>query len=921
MHQLPRSHRVMLSLFLSLLAGFIQTNSTFSAQTSENLLVNGEFTKDTDGDGLADQWAFEPGAGNLEAEFALAEGPDGSPCQMIRCTKYWGINPGRSHVMLAQRGTLSLKAGGWYRLRFSVRAEGIAGRVIQVGVQDCADWEPAIESTAVEVGSRWRQVEKLLQAQKEVSATARFQIHFSEVGTIWIDNVDLVAVPAPPPRSRIVSWPENVTNPLINADFEAELTGWGSWNGGRILAVEETSTAASGQQCARLVAGSTETPVLYNDVKATVSPAPVTLVSLGLIPLATDRQYTLSAHLKTNRPHVRALMGIVSTRSQRTYEIVDVPTEWTRKHVTLSPAKPYGFVYIQPISSEPRPEELTLWVDAVQLEKGSEPSAFQVRVPIQLGASSFPRGGIALENEPLRVRIRAVNSLKAAWIGNLSIKVLDFFDRAVYTENRHLTLGPEGRREELVEIPAELGLGFFRFQYGLEGAYDKLHSLRLARIRPYRGSEYRFGLNHVYTYPAWQQRALQAGIGWGRSWAYSWPVVEPEQGMWNFGEPDRHLSYTSRTGMRFLALLPHSASNWSSMAPPGAAPYEPPRYTRERVGYRPRSISHWESYVDEIARHLRGRVSVFEVLNEPLWTEYALRPEGDYTVEDYAEMLSAAYKTIGEAAPGVAVIGGLSGLPRKHKRFHEELFTTDAVQNLDIFSIHDYPPDLDARIAEPALARLAEELEQRAGTQVPIWLTEFGYYADDDNDLDVFPRATARSWAASHSVKDEKRAAELTIQYNVVAAAHGVQKTFYHVAGGLAGIPNCDGGDEMFFEWNGAPRKIFPAQAALAELLRPNATFKEKIGIGPDGMLEFFLFESPDGTSAFTWTREGRKAKLVPGDEPGIVFRDLVGNPIQNATVTVDQSPIAIVSSKSASAVSRWLIENVSPTVSFQRVE
>lgn len=905
---------------IALLILLYSTGPTY-AQNTENLIVNGAFSVDSDEDGMADSWRFEPGTGEMEAGYTIATGPDGSPCQEIHCTKYWGTRPGRCHVMLAQRATISLTLGHWYRVRFHARAEGIEGGIVTVGVQDSSDWSPAVSGLPVAVGPDWQRAELVFRSQKTVSESSRFQISFSEVGTLRIDNVELVEIPAPPVRTRVVSWPENVSNPLLNPDFDAGLFGWGSWNGGRILATEDTGSAASGLYCAHLVSSPTATPTLYGDLHATVAPAPVTLVSLGLVPLVTDQVYTLSAWLKTNRPNVRALLGLTGTRWRRASRVVNVSTEWTREHVSLSPQKPYGSVFIQLAPSEPLTAETSLWIDGVQLERGPEAHPFQCRSTIELGAEPSPPDGIALEGEPLRVRVRAVNYQQAAWKGNLYVKVTDYFDREVFREERPLTLGPKGQREELLEMPESLGNGFFRFWYGLEEAFDNLHTLRLARIKAYDGESYRFGLNHVYTYPSWQKRAIQGGIGWGRAWSYSWPNVEPEQGLWNFGGPDRQRAYTHQTGMSFLALLPYSSCNWSNTAPPDARPYLPPRYPRDRVGHRPASIGHWNSYIEEIARHLRDRVSVFEILNEPLWTEYALRPEGDYGMEDYAELLRSAFRTLRRLAPTAKVIGGLSAFPREHAVLHAQFLATDAIRNLDIFSIHDYPPDMSARINESAFERLARDLRDRAGKAVPMWLTEFGYYADDDNDLDVFPEVAIRSWAASHAVKSERRAADLTVQYNVIAAAYGVQKVFYHVNGGRAGIPNCDGGDDMFFEWDGAPRKIYAAQAALADLLRPETTFVERLDLGPDGSLPFYVFESPQRAVAFVWTDDGQRATVERPLESDFAFRNVVGNMVTDATVSIDQSPIAVLTEKDASALSAWLVDTVSPTVRIRGSE
>ncbi|MFH1742817.1 MAG: hypothetical protein ABIH23_27755, partial [bacterium] len=428
-----------------------------------------------------------------------------------------------------------------------------------------------------------------------------------------------------------------------------------------------------------------------------------------------------------------------------------------------------------------------------------------------------------------------------------------------------------------------------------------------------------FGLNHAYTYPLWQKRAHQVGIGWCRMWCYSWPLVEPEQGVWNFGLPDQILAYVHQTGMRFLALLPYSSCNWSTTAPADARPYMPPDYPTDRVSAKPESMTHWKWYVEETARHLRDRVSVFEILNEPLWGNDALHPKGGHNMGDYREMLRTAFQTFQRAAPEAKIIGGLSGEPSEHAALHTQFLATDTVHSFDLFSIHDHPPDAGARAEEPAFECLSKDLLERAGENTPIWLTAFGYYADDDPD--ILPEETTDRSTALQTVKNEQRAADLTVQYSIIAAAYGVDKIFYDTDGGLSAIPNCDAGREILFEWDGAPRKVFAAQAALADRLRPETDFRERLELGPGGGLPVYVFDSPEGSTAFVWADDGQCATFQKPPIPNIVFRNIVGNPINDATITIDQSPTAILSETDAAVLSAWLIDTVSSTIRLQIIE
>ena len=56
--------------------------------------------------------------------------------------------------------------------------------------------------------------------------------------------------------------------------------------------------------------------------------------------------------------------------------------------------------------------------------------------------------------------------------------------------------------------------------------------------------------------------------------------------------------------------------------------------------------------------------------------------------------------------------------------------------------------------------------------------------------------------------------------------AHGVRKVFFH-AGTCQGFHDSSTGN-MFFEYGGAPRKMYPAVAAMARLLAPDFQFVRK---------------------------------------------------------------------------------------------
>ena len=94
------------------LLGAVLIVSPLSAQG--NLVANGSFELDTNGDGVPDNWATS-GTGGMEQALTIDAGPHGENAAELACTKFVGGSPA-SHAMVCQNGHVAVKAGRWYRL-------------------------------------------------------------------------------------------------------------------------------------------------------------------------------------------------------------------------------------------------------------------------------------------------------------------------------------------------------------------------------------------------------------------------------------------------------------------------------------------------------------------------------------------------------------------------------------------------------------------------------------------------------------------------------------------------------------------------------------------------------------------------------------------------------------------------------------
>jgi hypothetical protein len=214
---------------------------------------------------------------------------------------------------------------------------------------------------------------------------------------------------------------------------------------------------------------------------------------------------------------------------------------------------------------------------------------------------------------------------------------------------------------------------------------------------------------------------------------------------------------------------------------------------------------------------------------------------------------------------------------------------------VDVFDLHMYSPPVPATVYEEAFAKL-EALMKTHGGPKPIWITEYGCYADDDPacvPVTIGDAAMNRSkWPS------EQAAAEHIVKFTAVTFAHGVRKIFFH-AGTSAQINGVDGGG-IFFEYGGAPRKMYPAVAALTRLL---GTPDESLGTIVQGDVRAYLFRRGQQSLAIVWSTTPKKTMLKLAG--GVQAFDIMGNHSSAQEIAVGTTPVYLVESSRDAKASR----------------
>ena len=170
--------------------GAVGLVSPLSAQ--DNLVANGSFESDTDGNGKPDHWATS-GVAGMEQTLTIVADSDGTKAARLVCTKFVSGSPA-SHAMVCQNGHVAVKAGQWYRLTWRAKARDMQINAVRVALSNTRKWSNAGLSHSFPVGRAWRDYEHVFQSEQDLSASdSRLQFWFTSTGTLCLDDMTLCA--------------------------------------------------------------------------------------------------------------------------------------------------------------------------------------------------------------------------------------------------------------------------------------------------------------------------------------------------------------------------------------------------------------------------------------------------------------------------------------------------------------------------------------------------------------------------------------------------------------------------------------------------------------------------------------------------------------------------------------------------------
>ena len=361
-----------------------------------------------------------------------------------------------------------------------------------------------------------------------------------------------------------------------------------------------------------------------------------------------------------------------------------------------------------------------------------------------------------------------------------------------------------------------------------------------------------------------------AAFGSYRAWDANvlWANLEPSKGRWDFSRLDKLVNLSTNHGVSVLITFGGTPA-WAS-----ARPAEDGAYGKGTAA-EPRDFKDWENYVRTVATRYRGRVKMYELANEPYFSELDADLEQRFfsgSVHTMVAMAASAKKILKEIDPEIALYSpGFDNRPNRLDLF----LKSGGGQYIDGVAVHLYTSNPKPEFMLDSLKAFKSVMVKHGIKNMPIICTEIGY------DEKWIPKR------------------EMLLPFKDLLAAYVARA---HVLGAAAGL------DRLYwYSWDGLG-------GGMAE---PNSRVLNKVGIAYMQVMRWlkganiqgcktadnnlWTCELNLGTRAawVVWNTEGSKKWSVPPDWHALQYETLDARLLKldsNAVITVGPSPVLIQS-------------------------
>jgi hypothetical protein len=199
--------------------------------------------------------------------------------------------------------------------------------------------------------------------------------------------------------------------------------------------------------------------------------------------------------------------------------------------------------------------------------------------------------------------------------------------------------------------------------------------------------------------------------------AVSWVNLEPERGKWDFSKLDQLVALGEKHNVELLLTL-GLTPRWAATRPGDYSAYGP-GYSSE-----PENIEDWRTYVAKVATRYQGRISAYEIWNEP-----NLKAFYSGTPEKMVELAFEAHRILKEIDPAVIVVSPSStgGASYHGPAWLDEYLQAGGGRYADVIGYHFYVSSDPPEAMLPLIAEVQRVMAAHGIGDKPLWNTEAGW--------------------------------------------------------------------------------------------------------------------------------------------------------------------------------------------------
>ncbi len=243
-----------------------------------------------------------------------------------------------------------------------------------------------------------------------------------------------------------------------------------------------------------------------------------------------------------------------------------------------------------------------------------------------------------------------------------------------------------------------------------------------------------------------------ATVGSLRLWdtGTTWAKLQPTPTTWDFTSLDAQVD-EARAKQADVVLVLGQTPTWASARPLVKSAYG------AGASAEPRDMADWTRYVATVVQRYQGRISGYEVWNEPIETKYF-----SGTPAVLARMTVSAAATIHGVDPTARVISAAPYALRVGDRnmWLRAYLGAGAGAAVDVIGMHLY--SATPELAVDAYQDVRQALRDLRLDAKPVWITEVGFHRDGNLPLPT----------------DEQRG--IVMRTFMLLAAQGVQRVFWY---------------------------------------------------------------------------------------------------------------------------------------------